>query len=186
MYYVSNWNIRYQHNIAYKPNFMLHISTCYGRSFHCLALNFARKTKKGKFVFMYLNLPSIYTVRVRRGNEEKSNNLSPFEIANIYFKNILLKNRICLEEEANEICIYVKVKNKLHFLKNINDDKIIDKLNKFLNKIIKLISEFFIFLNNIDNSNAKLYITNFLMLIKNEAYKNINLIENENENDGNY
>ena len=110
-------------------------------------------------------------------NLEKSNNLSPFEIAQIYFKNILLKNKIFSEHEADEICIYVKVKNKYNFIENQETNIIINKFNKFINKIITLIGDFCNYINSIDNSDLKFYIINFLLYIKKEAYKNKNITE---------
>ena len=114
-------------------------------------------------------------------NFEKSNNLSHFEIATIYFKNILLKNRIFNEEEINEICIYVKVKNKLRFLQKNENYGIITKINIFLNKIIHQINEFCIYIQDVDNSNLKFYIFNFLLYLKNELYKNEEITDNYDE-----
>ena len=108
-------------------------------------------------------------------NLKKSDNLHPYKIAKIYYKNILLKNDIFSEKDIEDICTYVKVKNKLSFRRNVNK---FQNINSSLEKIIKEINDFNFFIEGMNSHNIKNYSVELLSNIKKEVYRNKKILEN--------
>ena len=116
--------------------------------------------------------PQIMDVKV---NFEKCNNINSKELAMIIFRNILYHNEKYNLDEIDEICSFVKLRNKIFYIKN--KDNILS-LQKSITNVRNAIHEFNSDIEGMDSHSINKYAMVLITLIKNEMNYDLKIIKN--------